>query len=169
MTASYQVRGSVAVITLDNGVDFVLQSLGVMIGGEIFVPKLPSVKIADIIATIGTDVRHKIVGIRPGEKLHEVMIPLEEARNAIDMGSFVAEAQRTLRIGLAEDPDNLDPTTAGSYVGRIVLATKAPARKVTTALWPDLRCVMLEIRLPILASTSIVKAMPPTRTMSPPC
>lgn len=73
-------------ITLDEGVAFVIASLENMAGGEIFVPKLPSVKVVDIVKSIDRAATYKVVGIRPGEKLHEVMIPLEEARNAIDMG-----------------------------------------------------------------------------------
>ena len=75
------------VITLDQGVDFVLQMLAGMIGGEVFVPKLPSIKVIDLVPLIspGAEVEH--VGIRPGEKLHEVMIPLEDSRNSYDFGS----------------------------------------------------------------------------------
>ena len=75
-------------ITLEQGVAFVITSLENMTGGEIFVPKLPSVKVVDIVKAIDPKARYKLVGIRPGEKLHEVMIPLEEARNAIDMGNY---------------------------------------------------------------------------------
>lgn len=75
-------------ITLGQGVDFVIQSLATMTGGEIFVPKLPSVKVVDIVSAIDPKATHRIVGIRAGEKLHEVMIPLEESRNAVDMGSY---------------------------------------------------------------------------------
>ena len=62
-------------ITLQQGVDFVLSSLGMMQGGEIFVPKLPSMKLKDIAKAIAPDISHEIVGIRPGEKLHEVLLP----------------------------------------------------------------------------------------------
>ena len=75
-------------ITLDQGVDFVLKSLQLMTGGEIFVPKLASVRLIDIVPGIGPDATYRVVGIRPGEKLHEVMIPLEESRNVIDMGDY---------------------------------------------------------------------------------
>ena len=62
-------------ITLDQAVDFVLYSLKNMVGGEIFIPKLPSVKILDIVKSLKKDV--KIIGIRPGEKIHELMCPNE--------------------------------------------------------------------------------------------
>ena len=61
-------------ITLEEGVKFVLKSLEIMIGGELFVPKIPSIKITDLADAIAPNVKKKIVGIRPGEKLHEEMI-----------------------------------------------------------------------------------------------
>ncbi|WP_254054958.1 UDP-N-acetylglucosamine 4,6-dehydratase (inverting) [Kiloniella sp. EL199] len=76
------------VITLADGVQLVNLAMASMEGGEIFVPKLPSVKITDIIPHLCADATYKIIGIRPGEKLHEVMIPYEESRNAIDMGDY---------------------------------------------------------------------------------
>jgi len=76
------------VISLDEGVDFVLQSLDKMTGGELFVPKLPSIRIVDLVALIAPGRGYEVTGIRPGEKLHEVMIPYEESRYAIDMGDY---------------------------------------------------------------------------------
>lgn len=76
------------VITLDQGVRLVIHALEEMLGGEIFVPKLPSVKIIDIARYISGNDDFDIVGIRPGEKKHEVMIPREEARNCVDMSKY---------------------------------------------------------------------------------
>lgn len=76
------------VITLDEGVEIVRMALSNMAGGEIFVPKLPSIRIRDLIPLIVPGGKANIVGIRPGEKLHEVMIPIEDSRNAIDMGKY---------------------------------------------------------------------------------
>ena len=76
------------IITLDQGVDLVHKALNEMCGGEIFVPKLPSLKIRDLVPLLGQDLDVHITGIRPGEKLHEVMIPAEEIRNTIDMGQY---------------------------------------------------------------------------------
>jgi UDP-N-acetylglucosamine 4,6-dehydratase len=73
-------------ITLDQGVAFVCSCLGMMRGGEIFVPKIPSMKIVDLAAAIAPGLKHKIVGIRPGEKLHEVMITSDDARATRDLG-----------------------------------------------------------------------------------
>lgn len=71
-------------ITLDQAVDFTLKSLERMKGGEIFVPKIPSMNIMDLARAVGPDCRTKIVGIRPGEKLHELMVPEDEARQTLD-------------------------------------------------------------------------------------
>jgi len=73
-------------ITLDEGVDFVLSSLAMMRGGEIFVPKIPSMKIVDIAAAMAPGLPTKIIGIRPGEKLHEMMISSDDARTTVDLG-----------------------------------------------------------------------------------
>ncbi len=71
-------------ITLPQAVQFVLECFERMKGGEIFVPKIPSMKIVDLAKAIAPGCRHEIVGIRPGEKLHEVMIPIDEARNTLE-------------------------------------------------------------------------------------
>jgi len=68
-------------ITLTQGVDFVCDCLERMHGGEIFVPKIPSMRITDLATAMAPNLPQKIVGIRPGEKLHETMIPFEDARN----------------------------------------------------------------------------------------
>jgi UDP-N-acetylglucosamine 4,6-dehydratase len=77
-------------ITLNQGVDFVLSSLGVMQGGEIFVPKIPSMKMTDLAAAMAPGLGVKIVGIRPGEKLHEMMISADDARSTVDLGDRYA-------------------------------------------------------------------------------
>jgi len=66
-------------ITLPQGVDFVLQAFRRMHGGEIFVPKIPSSRITDLAEAIAPGLPHEIVGIRPGEKLHEIMCPLDDS------------------------------------------------------------------------------------------
>jgi len=67
-------------ITLQQGVEFVLASFQRMYGGEVFVPKIPSSRIDDLAAALAPGLPHKIVGIRPGEKLHEVMCPKDDCR-----------------------------------------------------------------------------------------
>lgn len=71
-------------ITLDQGVNFVISSLDRMHGGEIFVPKIPSMNIMDLAQAIAEDCRTEVVGIRPGEKLHELMITEDDARNTYE-------------------------------------------------------------------------------------
>lgn len=71
-------------ITLENGVKFVIKSLEKMRGGELFVPKIPSMKIVDLAKVIAPECRIDYIGIRPGEKLHEVMISSDDARNTLE-------------------------------------------------------------------------------------
>lgn len=71
-------------ITLDQGINFVLSSLEMMEGGEVFIPKIPSMNIADMVKALAPGVPTQIIGIRPGEKLHETMITQDDARNTIE-------------------------------------------------------------------------------------
>src|SRR5690606_24112384 len=73
-------------ITLEQGVEFVLSSLERMVGGELFVPKIPSMRVTELARAIAPDARIEVVGIRPGEKLHEEMISVDDARRTIDVG-----------------------------------------------------------------------------------
>jgi len=66
-------------ITLQDGVDFVLKNFERMLGGEIFVPKIPSMRIIDLAKAMAPDLPIKIIGIRPGEKLHEIMCPADDS------------------------------------------------------------------------------------------
>jgi len=75
-------------ITLQEGVDFVLKNFERMWGGELFVPKIPSYNILDIAKAIAPDCKHEIVGIRPGEKLHEEMITESDAMNTIEFDDY---------------------------------------------------------------------------------
>ena len=72
-------------ITVNQGVDFVLSALEMMSGGEIFVPKIPSMKVTDLARAMAPDLPHHVVGIRPGEKLHEVMITEDDARTTVEL------------------------------------------------------------------------------------
>jgi UDP-N-acetylglucosamine 4,6-dehydratase/5-epimerase len=71
-------------ITLDQGVDFVIKNFQRMQGGEIFVPKIPSIRILDLVESISGEREYEVVGIRPGEKLHEVMVPEEMAHHSLE-------------------------------------------------------------------------------------
>jgi UDP-N-acetylglucosamine 4,6-dehydratase len=75
-------------ITLAQGVEFVLDSLERMHGGELFVPKIPSMRVVDLAKAIAPSATLKVVGIRPGEKLHEEMIGPADARRTVDMGAY---------------------------------------------------------------------------------
>jgi UDP-N-acetylglucosamine 4,6-dehydratase len=72
-------------ITLPQAVDFVLSCLRIMEGGEVFVPKIPSMRVTDIAQAINPDAERIITGIRPGEKLHEVMVTEDEARHTQEL------------------------------------------------------------------------------------
>jgi UDP-N-acetylglucosamine 4,6-dehydratase len=73
-------------ITLEQAVRFVLRSLETMRGGEVFVPKIPSTRVTDIAAVVAPQAERRIIGIRPGEKLHEVLVTEDESRHAYDAG-----------------------------------------------------------------------------------
>lgn len=75
-------------ISLDEATEFVILSLKAMIGGEIFVPKIPSMSISEIIKSLNIKLRKKIIGIRPGEKMHETLISSEEARNTCEAKNY---------------------------------------------------------------------------------
>ncbi len=71
-------------ITLERGARFVLECLETMAGGELFVPKLPSMSVKDLADAMAPGVPQRVVGIRPGEKIHEVLIPEDDARHALE-------------------------------------------------------------------------------------
>ena len=75
-------------ITLEQGVKFVLRCLELMDGGEVFVPKIPSMNIMELAKAIASECKHEIVGIRPGEKLHEVMITEDDARHTLELEDY---------------------------------------------------------------------------------
>jgi UDP-N-acetylglucosamine 4,6-dehydratase/5-epimerase len=77
-------------ITLEQGVDFVLACLERMHGGEVFVPKLPSMRVMELARAIDAECKTVIVGIRPGEKLHEVMVPEDDARHTLEYEKYFA-------------------------------------------------------------------------------
>jgi UDP-N-acetylglucosamine 4,6-dehydratase len=72
-------------ITLQQGVDFVLSCFAQMRGGEIFVPKIPSMRIVDLANHLAPGVAHEITSVRPGEKLHELMVARDDARVTVEL------------------------------------------------------------------------------------
>ncbi len=77
-------------ISLEDGVEMVLWALEHALGGEIFVPKIPSYRISDVAEAVGPNCTHKIIGARPGEKLHEEMITTSDSPNTVDLGQYFA-------------------------------------------------------------------------------
>jgi len=77
-------------ISLEEGVDMVLHALETAWGGELFVPKIPSYRITDVATAIGPECRHEVVGIRPGEKIHEEMITSSDSFSTYDLGKYYA-------------------------------------------------------------------------------
>jgi len=72
-------------ITLEQVVNFVIKCIGTMQGGEIFVPKAPSMNVTDLAEAVAPGCRHKVIGIRPGEKLHEILVPEDESHNTVEL------------------------------------------------------------------------------------
>ena len=108
-------------ITLEQGVNFVLSSLAMARGGEIFVPKIPSMSTIELAKTMAPDLPTKIIGIRPGEKLHEIMVPGDDSRTTVDVGDryailpahagelmarYLAEGARAVEDGWSYSSDN---------------------------------------------------------------
>lgn len=89
-------------ITLQQGVDFVLKNFERMHGGEIFVPKIPSVNVVDLARAMAPNLPHKIIGIRPGEKLHETMCPADDSHLTLEFTDhFVIKP--TIQLSCATD------------------------------------------------------------------
>lgn len=89
-------------ITLEQGVDFVLENFKRMQGGEVFVPKIPSMKIIDLAKAIAPNLGIKIIGVRPGEKLHEVMISSDDAYHTIEFDDHYVIAP-SIKFAAASD------------------------------------------------------------------
>jgi UDP-N-acetylglucosamine 4,6-dehydratase len=85
-------------LTIDQGVLFVLNSLARMHGGEIFVPKIPSFKVADVAKVIAPKAKLELIGIRPGEKLHEVMITEDDSFYTLEFDEYYAILSPTLKL-----------------------------------------------------------------------
>ena len=77
-------------ISLEDGCEMVFYAIEKAWGGEVFVPKIPSYKISDVATAIAPELEHKVVGIRPGEKLHEEMITSSDSYNTVDLGAYFA-------------------------------------------------------------------------------
>ncbi|MCB0360555.1 MAG: polysaccharide biosynthesis protein, partial [Bdellovibrionales bacterium] len=102
-------------ITLRQGVAFVIDSIEMMQGGEVFVPKLPSMKIADLARAICPECEIEPIGIRSGEKLHESMISVDESRTAVDLGDRFAILPANPHWGSVEYPGGTKLPEGFSY------------------------------------------------------
>ncbi len=89
-------------ISLQEGVEMVLWAIENAHGGEIFVPKIPSYRITDVAQAIGPDCEHPVVGIRPGEKIHEEMITASDSFNTVDLGRYFAILPMAAKYGRAQ-------------------------------------------------------------------
>jgi UDP-N-acetylglucosamine 4,6-dehydratase len=107
-------------ITLDEGVNLVLRALDWMLGGEIFVPKIPSVRVTDLARVIAPECRREVIGIRPGEKLHEAMIGEDDARLTLEFqDTFVIQPSHSFwnhQDYLSTRPDGRPCPDGFSYV-----------------------------------------------------
>jgi len=102
-------------ITLQQGVEFVLKNFQRMHGGEIFVPKIPSMRVTDLVAALGSDLNTRIIGIRPGEKLHELMVPRDDSRNTIEFQDHFVIRPHSIYIEEVDYTRNL-LAESGEYV-----------------------------------------------------
>ncbi|MBI2454499.1 MAG: polysaccharide biosynthesis protein, partial [Parcubacteria group bacterium] len=103
-------------LDLEKTFALVLFALEQMTGGEIFIPKAPVMRLADLFDAIVPKAKRKVVGIRPGEKLHEVLLTREESRHAVDLGKYFVvlpehaeiprrNGEKFVKIGKKLDPD----------------------------------------------------------------
>jgi UDP-N-acetylglucosamine 4,6-dehydratase len=90
-------------LTLEQGVRFVIHCTEEMHGGEVFVPKIPSTRIVDLAKVIAPQAELDVIGIRPGEKLHEVLIHEDEARSAVELEDMFVVLPTALEIGFARE------------------------------------------------------------------
>lgn len=95
-------------ISLQGGVDMVMHALQFAWGGEIFVPKIPSYRIMDVAMAIGPNCEHKVIGIRPGEKVHEEMISASDSFYSYDLGKYYTILPSTPKWSLAQFIDEFN-------------------------------------------------------------
>jgi UDP-N-acetylglucosamine 4,6-dehydratase len=127
-------------ITLDEAIDFVINCLDRMGGGETFIPKIPSMRVMDIAAAMAPDAERRIIGIRPGEKLHEVLLTEDESRHALETDdSYVllpeyalwplreVEGGRPVEPGFRYSSDSNEQWITAEQLREMVLGVGVPA------------------------------------------
>jgi UDP-N-acetylglucosamine 4,6-dehydratase len=99
-------------ISLQEGVDFVLKNFERMHGGEIFVPKIPSIRVVDLARAMAPELPHEIVGIRPGEKLHEVMCPADDSHLTLEFADHYV-IKPSIRFNTSPNDNNFVKNAIG--------------------------------------------------------
>jgi UDP-N-acetylglucosamine 4,6-dehydratase len=103
-------------ITLDEGVNFVVKNFARMQSGEIYVPKIPSIRILDLVEAMSGERKYEIVGIRPGEKLHEVMVPEEMAHHSVEFDDHYVIMPAIKFFGMSVDYEDNKLSEKGKFV-----------------------------------------------------
>jgi UDP-N-acetylglucosamine 4,6-dehydratase len=103
-------------ITLDEGVNFVVKNFARMQGGEIYVPKIPSIRILDLVEAMSGERKYEIVGIRPGEKLHEVMVPEEMAHHSVEFDDHYVITPAIKFFGMSVNYEENKLSEKGKFV-----------------------------------------------------
>ena len=107
-------------IQLDYGVKFVLNSIDLMIGGELYVPKSPSIKIVDLVKALDKNIKYHIVGIRPGEKLHEILCPEDSARDILEFKDYYLIKPSPYYVDSTKSKNNNYKTNKNNEKGKFV-------------------------------------------------
>ena len=107
-------------LTLDYGVKFVLNSIDMMQGGELFIPKSPSIKIIDLVKVLGKNIKYHIIGIRPGEKLHEVLCPADSSRDTLEFKDYYLIKPPPYNIDSTKDQSNNYKINKNNEKGKFV-------------------------------------------------
>ena len=123
-------------ITIDQATQFVIDNFSRMLGGEIFVPKIPSMKVVDLVKAIAPGVKARVIGIRPGEKLHELMIGEDDARHTVEFPDCYAIAPQAVMC------DSMASVERLTSLGGKRVADGFEFRSDTNTLWLD--CAALQ-------------------------
>ena len=105
-------------ITLQQGVDFVLKNFSRMSGGEVFIPKIPSIRITDLAKAMAPNIPQEIVGIRPGEKVHEIMVPVDDSHLTLEFSDHYVIKPSIIFSGHPMDYTPNQIGEVGQLVGR---------------------------------------------------
>ncbi len=107
-------------ITLDHGIKFVLNSINLMIGGELFIPKSPSIKIIDLVKALDKNIKYHIIGIRPSEKLHEVLCPADSARDTLEFKDYYLIRPSLYNVDFSKGKNHNYKTNKNNEKGKFV-------------------------------------------------